>query len=511
MNSTWSALLWKEWREHRLVVALLVGGLTATPLVASLWWGADHFFAAASTALMALPVVGMFLAMNIAAREQSTGTIRFLQALPTAGARPAAAKLVAACAAIVIPVASVVAAAWLWEWLYDDYLIIQVAIETDLDTFGNFAGLENWYAARFLNATILGVSLLLWMAAAGVNRSDEVRAAAIGLLVVLCVWGALMLIGHFADRPETHELTWLGFGILLAIAPGGLAVAPTVVTNPVFGWILVLAAVVSHAALAAWFIMRFGRVAAGRMQEVAVDAAAPREDRYWLAPPRRSPLSAIAWKQFRESAPLAALGGGSIVALTLIIAWSVRVADKPLAPDELLGMAGGVWMMVAVGVSIVAGIGIFMEDLRPGINGFWRSRPINVDLWFAVKFAAGLAVTLISLAAGAAVVGAFLFTTYDFDELLPNASRGNLNEGLGICLLVLFQIGLFTAAVAMMALLRQPVYAVAATIASVAIPVSVFAVIAVSEFAAVAIVAALVVSAGVLAWQAVRRDWGWKR
>ena len=47
MNSTWSALLWKEWREQWLLLAVFSVALVAPPLVVSLW-SEYAFFGAAS-------------------------------------------------------------------------------------------------------------------------------------------------------------------------------------------------------------------------------------------------------------------------------------------------------------------------------------------------------------------------------------------------------------------------------------------------------------------------------
>lgn len=57
-----------------------------------------------------------------------------------------------------------------------------------------------------------------------------------------------------------------------------------------------------------------------------------------------------------------------------------------------------VWIMVGGLVSIVSGIGLWLDDLRPEIHSFWRSRPISPELWFAVKFASSVVITIATLA-----------------------------------------------------------------------------------------------------------------
>jgi hypothetical protein len=356
------------------------------------------------------------------------------------------------------------------------------------------------------------------MAAAGVNRSDEVRAGAVGLLVILAVWAVIETITYQVQKPAGGHAampTWLA--MLTAAAPGGIVVALAEVRDKSAVWAVLASAGVSHALLAAWFIVRFGRVAPGR-GEAALRQPAAKTERGWLAPPRASRLGAMIWKQVRESAPLAALGAGAIVAVTLAIAWLMRSQGDPMSPSNILGLAIGIWMMVGFGVSLVAGIGVFMEDLRPGVHGFWRSRPIDVNQWFAVKYFAGLLVTLVTLAVGAvalvlcvaAVHGREVWTSFSQGTDPPLALIG---AGL------LVQLGLFSAAVAAMTLIRQPVYAaVAAIAAAFGTVVSIGYVLEQLSLppgrtAAIVIAgtcAALIAAAVAAAWLAVKNDWGWK-
>jgi ABC-type transport system involved in multi-copper enzyme maturation permease subunit len=502
--------LWKEWREQRWIAVLLVSVLVAI-LLLGLMWGVASAIGAVTIALFAMPAVGMFLAMHIAAREQSAGTIQFLQALPATGAKPAAAKLLLACAAITAPIAAVVALAAVVAWQVD-----LKAIEEGIGwpNFGTTRGLVGWYATTLLAPSL---SLLIWMAAIGVNRSDEVRAGAIGFLGISGVWLVLGSIGYLCEQIYGNNAPMpLWLGVLLAAAPGGIAAS---IAETSEFTLMILAALVSHAALAGWYIARFGRVAAGKSHEIPALAAAakPQQDCSWLAPPRCSPLAAIVWKQTRESAPLAALGAGSIVALSLAIAWIARNSEDGQSPSSFGELVYGIWMIVGFGVSIVAGIGVFMDDVQPGISGFWRSRPINVDQWFAVKYLSGLVVTLFSLAAGALVLWAGMAMIHGRDAFLPNARGWSAAVMFGVGLLV--QFGLFSAATAGMTLLRQPIYAAVTAIAAAMLALM-GTIITVEWLAgwqafpdwilyAVNAVGALV--AVVLSWQAVRNDWGWKR
>ena len=97
---------------------------------------------------------------------------------------------------------------------------------------------------------------------------------------------------------------------LLSTAPMGPVIANMILGN---GWkvhyleLALAVAAITHLALVAWYLVRFGRIANAdvRSPQLALPLAG-RPD--WLAPPRRSWLSAIVWKQFRESGPIVAAG-----------------------------------------------------------------------------------------------------------------------------------------------------------------------------------------------------------
>ncbi len=525
MNSVWQSLLWKEWREHRLMLAILAGLFVLVPTIFSLRTP-TNFFGILTFTLFAAPMISMFIAMNIAAGEQSAGTIRFLQALPTTGRKPAAAKLFWAAATMVVPILVAVGAAALWAMMLPDE-IAQEATDYDAGIYGTAS--KSWFAARCFTPSVAAVSLILWMAAAGVNRSDEVRAGAIGFLVVVSCWALIAFAVYVFDILEVIRVSEPNrlFPILFAMAPGGvgaldddtMAFASEQSSILARYWPLGVAALFSHGALAAWYIGRFGRVIPGQSQ--VVESLAGTHDRQWLAPPRRSPLAAIAWKQFRESAPLAVLGAACIAAIAILIYWSsfsvAREEVGELTPFEIFHGMTVAWMMVGLMVTTVAGVGVFMDDLKPGLYAFWRSRPINVDRWFAVKFLAGLLVTIVTLAIPLLLVGGYLLIARGTSEISDTIS---FRESVLVFALGMFvQFGLYSASVAAITLLRRPIHAALASIA-VACVATAAAVIAADfvdyrigvehEVLAIMFAAMLTLAAIVLAWLAVRKNWGWK-
>ena len=48
-------------------------------------------------------------------------------------------------------------------------------------------------------------------------------------------------------------------------------------------------------------------------------------------------------------------------------------------------------------LALLIGVGTFAPDLEPGINAFWRSRPISVHQWFWSKFVIGFGGLLVTL------------------------------------------------------------------------------------------------------------------
>ncbi len=42
--------------------------------------------------------------------------------------------------------------------------------------------------------------------------------------------------------------------------------------------------------------------------------------------------------------------------------------------------------------TMVIGVGVFLRDLEAGVHTFWRSRPIEPNSWFWIKFSTGLAI-----------------------------------------------------------------------------------------------------------------------
>ena len=494
MNSVWSSLLWKEWREHRAkLFALLAVTLVFLPAP---WIGSDPRETVQNGMILfvlIMPAVSLFVGAGIAAGEHSRRTIGFLQALPIGTKKPAVAKLAIASAVAYAPTVLLLLLFVLWGWLMPDD-----------DIHAMYWGVYAYVATLGLAS----VSLVIWMAAVGVNRSDEVRAGAIGLLLMLVYWAALAYL-----FPGSREPWPLWHRLLTAAAPAGMVnaafyeellginfsrtnIAP-----------ILLTAAISHAILAAIYVYRFGRVSTARTQ-VVEQPVLERSITIALRPPRRGPIRATVWKQLRETAPLALLGAGGILCVATILVRALRSVDQVGNTPSLAHVAAIAWLVVGIFVSLVAGIGLFADDLRPQLNTFWRSRPISPDQWFAVKFTAGLLLTLVMLVAPLILLVGVSTAIYGIDEVIPGA-LGAGEVIIGLTLGLAAQATAFCVAAAAFALVRQPV---AAAIIAIVICIATAAVVGDVEnsYARAAMAVVVLATFGTaFAWHAVRKDLSW--
>jgi hypothetical protein len=292
---------------------------------------------------------------------------------------------------------------------------------------------------------LTAISFYMWSAAAGVNRRDEVSAGAFALACMFGWWGLLVLLWHAlllgSTSSETARLVAIGLGT----APGGiLPIAQSPALDGAARGIGISSILVANVMLGAWYARRFGQIEP-KDYSTRSDARGGEFTASQLSP-WRSPLQSIAWKQWRETAPLVVAGFGGII-LTFALLTVVQGLHSFTADDLAAGFAG---TSVAFGLMIaimVAGIGVFRSDLRSPLNSFWRSRPIHPDIWFWLKYATSLGVILGAIYFPMAVA-LLTFSTQATEELL---------EAGWISLLL--HVSVFTAAVAMSALFRHAVYA----------------------------------------------------
>jgi hypothetical protein len=195
----------------------------------------------------------------------------------------------------------------------------------------------------------------------------------------------------------------------------------------------------------------------------------------------------------------------SAIAFALYSAWIGEA--YPLGVLVVASVA--VWAACGFFVSIVAGIGVFMEDMQGRLHEFWRSQPVNVNQWFLVKFFCGLVITLVILALPPLLIAGTAFVLNPHTELPSNGVQEALTF---VKYTLLAQIGVYCAAVLSIVLVRQAAYAAILAIAGVGMFLASLERVTPTDFGNVAWTASLVTALGaaVLAWIAVRKDWGWK-
>lgn len=479
-GAIWRALIWKEWCEHRWRLAALTA--IGAVVLALLCWSARGIEESAGTGLSYTMIIGplaaLFVAMGAAAGEHAAGTIGLSGRLPTEGWRLSAAKLTMAFFTAFIPVALVVLVA------PEVVVVLPFAV----------------------------ASLVLWFAVFGMNQSDEIRAAAFGLAGVVVAWGTFWLVGYQVSRfwvrsleQPFRELEGVVLVASTALPGGILLVAPRGPANNTAWWWISLAYASTHGPLLWRWLSRYG----APTQRVARASPHHRSPAKWLGAPFASPTRAILWKQLRETVPVA------FAAFALALAWTAMTLllfdDGSLGPNLTVRRFAHAFTPLsgtcAFLAAVVAGVGLFLEDLRPGVSAFWRSRPIPPDRWFWLKYGGGLA-CLIAVFGGGQAIGLLVGWETGGLDLDRSYFAVYAQAALGFWVV-------YSCAACATCLVRQPIYA---AILGVGFPCILYGLTATvlvklrfSDATSVMTLSIVVGVAGVVAtltaWQAVRRDW----
>lgn len=193
--------------------------------------------------------------------------------------------------------------------------------------------------------------------------------------------------------------------------------------------------------LAIWAVRRYAAI-----RPLTREGEASRPDRarrVWL--PRLGPLPlptlSLAWLAGRHALPMALPGllfAAGLASITF-------VQPHMLFRDNLSQTS---WAMGALW-SVVVGAGLFAGDVDPRIGEFWRTRPIAPWKLFAVKFLTGLFVTLLVLD------GPSIALAWNS----PNWGNYYSMNWPHIAVMVPFHGMMFSLAVALTCLIRQPLAA----------------------------------------------------
>ncbi len=508
MRSAWWSLLWKEWHEHKWHMVGLSVVLVVLPLV---FMGNDPQTLLVTTSMSLLCyglLAGLFTGMGTAAGENSRGTMRFLQSLPVGTEKPATARLFLSCLTVIAPICVAVGFAYAYL-LAQQYHPLDVEVMLDwtrqasLFSTQTFNGIAGYSLMLALLSSLVTASLLVWMAAFGVNRSDEVRAGAIGFLVIAFVWLCIL-----AAQSWLEWVNWTAgidvLTVIMAAAPGGPGLIASLSTAG-FGtvWPYVVFSFLVHAYLIRRYLRRYGRGASRSGRPLG--SATKTVPSGWLLPPRRSQLSAIIWKQVQETGPLVALAAVAAILFAGVIVLLNRYNGfRSSFGETLAGTALGVGYLVTV----VAGMGVFLEDVKPKVGIFWRSRPVNVTTWFFVKFFTGLVVLV-------GCFGSLFLLAY----LLPGGRRllDAHQPAMHATAFALAFLLTYTLSMASYCMGKHPIVAFMATIGIVysgAVASSVVVNRVLGQWEpelAIGLILVAQIAAMAIAWGALRFNWGWHK
>jgi hypothetical protein len=461
MHTIASTLAWKEWHEHKWKLAALVATTCSVSALILRERSPWIFDAIRVTLVICIVPLAIFIGLGSAANERSRNTFRFLQAFPVTMWRVALNKLLAGAATIVATVLLTIGFAYVWCAIAGIHFSgAELRPAPQPFTFGLSA---SPFIDLIAPVLYIALSFYIWASACGVNRKDEVSAGAIALLLMV-IWTALVIFCvHGLDlatkaSPEHRLAAVRVAAVAFSTIPGGLMHIPEL--NNTWGLqgqienLLLLGAIaafITHAGLIAWYIVRFGRLS--NLEVRSAQAAKRTLSAYeWLGTPRRSAFTSIAWKQLREGGPIAMLSLAGIIAFVAFfqgIEW-LETGRRSNVGEIYIATAAFVGFIVA----LMIGLGVAFYDIQPQIVTFWRSRPINPDLWFWCKFITGLTVLL-----------AAIYIPMWFVAELSDLFGTHVFQLKGALIIPLGQLAIFASAIAMLSLVRHAIYAAILTIA----------------------------------------------
>jgi ABC-type transport system involved in multi-copper enzyme maturation permease subunit len=444
MRTIWYSLVWKEWHEHKWKLASIMAILCA--LSAYILFAGrgevDVLHLVYSIGTCCLLPLAIFVGLGDAAGERSRDTLSFLQSLPISSRRVAVTKLAFGLFTLIAAIALLILFVCVWcivAGLFDlSYANSAARFATD-----GPRGLTNnrWISAILLTVYTVS-SLYIWSASVGVNRKDEISAGAAAVIVMLGCWlsfAALVKLGLWHWKEVV--------AIYLGVLPGGaIAIADQIRRSEGILGLVFIVAILAHGALIARYVRRFGCVAERENYSPKGETLQnPTADK--IATPFRSPLSAVVWKQLRESWVIALAGLAATVGIVVVMALgdSTEYLSRPKELGQLIASVSSTFGFVT---AMVIGIGVCLYDVSPELNTFWRSRPIHRDLWFWSKALTGLAIAIFMVYAPALGALAATGTILDVVQREPQ-----------MFMLPAFHLAFFAAAMSMTCLARHAVYA----------------------------------------------------
>jgi ABC-type transport system involved in multi-copper enzyme maturation permease subunit len=338
--------------------------------------------------MLAVPAA-VFAGIRTASSERPTHTLPFLLAMPISRQKAAVVKLLAGLLTCLVPLLSSLIVLWCWYFNWGQYLPESgAAMRSSLRDLQGFANSENWFVVAGLMLASVTISLYLWTVA------GAWALAAMAVLWTLATCAAAT-VEWLTDGALTKNYPWV-VSAFAAVLPCGFTSTHLQDRGSAVAGLIAGTFFVSHAMLAVSFVSRFARTSMTALRSSKPDVLEDAQ-RIYLDAPFQSQIASIIWKQFRESGPLALIGASAALAIALVIGVGSLVHEHSLRALEVFGAAWFVASMYLGGIAtLVIGIGVFLRDLEPGLNSFWRSRPIPPDRWFWTRFASGLAVIFLT-------------------------------------------------------------------------------------------------------------------
>lgn len=401
MNSELRSLIHKEWCQRRIPLAVCSGWILACVLYVVAYECAYRVRGPVAGYYSAVWLYTMFaavfLAMKTALGEQTAGTLQFSLSLPVSRTRLAWTKLAGGAVTLVLPIilGAIVMTPVLLSGIIEqapvrsasDDAYVEMALRPSLSP-GAAAELL-WTVTAVAIAG--GIQLLLILSIFGARRRSE---AHIGFFGATLAFGWLILMGV---RTMSENANWwltalLPVSFITCYGYGGEGGSYTDLDMARTIWAPLSVNALLLALLACWFVRRYGTRLTVRQSRRRFRLG------WWPAVWSRVPVplpnraAALVWINLRQSLPIALCG--------LIIAALFTLVELSQCNDPRDGfrnqLPGFTWAVATLWATVV-GVGIFAAELRPGLSGFWRSRPIGARSWFWCKFFTGLAATLLVL------------------------------------------------------------------------------------------------------------------
>jgi ABC-type transport system involved in multi-copper enzyme maturation permease subunit len=461
-------LVWKEFQEQKWAAVSAAAVALAIPL-SYVFRDTSLALGGVMSCLAMYPLAGgLFFGARAASGERTNRSAAFVAALPISHRVLGTMRLLGALVAAAVPLVLLLALACILNPLTD------VSAHIDVKPMMLLFGM----AALATAACVTIVSV------AGTGQLTEIRAGLVGFAAVLATWivgytALLVVLESFSEQYSEQYIE----------------------PSPRPEWLVPVCTLIAVSAIAlvgTLFVSRYSLALGPFLEANSKRYRLPQWRPHFIS----SPLWALTSKAIREMG-LLALEVLGISLLLSVVAGLLGWTGNGHSLDVVESVTRGLPMILFVGgfvLAVLIGVGAVIGDLQPGVNTFWRSRPISPQSWYWTKYLVGLATMLVAI---------------EIPELLMVSSSSFINEARGVGWWLLVWNATFSFALTATCLVRQPGYAAILSIGGVSVLYAVIEALfgswtpglppAPVQVLAIAFVAAFVGST-VLGWWAAVRD-----